>query len=192
MSETRPSMVTDPNWPGWVLSFWFEDLGPSAWFKKSEATDAACTLRFHQLHSQLVGAPLDELLVDRSTALASIVVLDQFSRNIFRGKGESFASDAKALGLARRAIELGYDDQKWPEEWRVFFYLPFEHSEEIADQHRAVDLISALGNDEYMKYAIAHRDVIERFGRFPHRNVILGRTSTPEEEAYLAQPGIGF
>jgi uncharacterized protein (DUF924 family) len=87
---------------------------------------------------------------------------------------------------------LSYDDRDLPVDWRVFFYLPFEHSEELADQHRAVELISALGNAEYTKYAIAHLDVIERFGRFPHRNAILGRTSTPEEAAYLAEPGSGF
>ena len=193
MSEQNtPARLADRDWAPGVLRFWFEELGPSDWFKKSEAADAEITARFEELHRDISGAPIEALLADRDAALAAVIVLDQFARNMFRGKPESFATDAKALDLARRAIELSYDDRDLPVDWRVFFYLPFEHSEELADQHRAVELISALGNAEYTKYAIAHLDVIERFGRFPHRNAILGRTSTPEEAAYLAEPGSGF
>jgi uncharacterized protein (DUF924 family) len=184
--------LADREWADSVLRFWFEELGPSGWFKKSEATDAEITASFEQLHRDIIDAPVDALLADRNTALAAVIVLDQFARNMFRGKPGSFASDATALDLARRTIDLGYDGRDLPEDWRVFFYLPFEHSEELADQHRAVELISDLGIDEYTRYAIAHRDVIERFGRFPHRNAILGRKSTLEEEAYLAEPGSGF
>ena len=193
MSEQNtPARLAESDWAAGVLRFWFEELGASGWFKKSEATDAEITAKFEELHRDIAGAPFDDLLADRDAALAAVIVLDQFARNMFRGKPESFGSDATALDLARRAIDLGYDGRDLPEDWRVFFYLPFEHSEELADQHRAVELISDLGNDEYTRYAIAHRDVIERFGRFPHRNAILGRTSTPEEETYLAEPGSGF
>jgi uncharacterized protein (DUF924 family) len=190
--QNTPARLADRDWAAGVLRFWFEELGASGWFKKSEAADAEITARFEELHRDISGAPIEALLADRDAALAAVIVLDQFARNMFRGKLESFATDAKALDLARRAIELSYDDRDLPVDWRVFFYLPFEHSEELADQHRAVELISALGNAEYTKYAIAHLDVIERFGRFPHRNAILGRTSTPEEAAYLAEPGSGF
>ena len=194
MSEqnTPATRLANRDWAAGVLRFWFEELGASGWFKKSEATDAEITARFEELHRDITGAPADTLLADRDAALAAVIVLDQFARNMFRGKPASFASDAKALDLARRAVEFGYDDRDLSADRRVFFYLPFEHSEELADQHRSVELISALGNAEYTKYAIAHRDVIERFGRFPHRNTILGRTSTAAEESYLAEPGSGF
>ncbi len=178
-------------WVEDVLSFWFEELESADWFKKSDATDNKIRFRFLTIHETVAGMATAELVTDERTALAAIIVLDQFPRNMFRGSPKSFATDGKALEIARAFAGSGFGEGLSIDA-RVFAYLPFEHSENLADQHRAVELIGALGNDEYTRYAVAHRDVIERFGRFPHRNAVLGRVSTPEEEAYLAEPGSGF
>src|SRR5690606_3872859 len=124
-------------------------------------------------------------------ALAPLIVLDQFSRNMFRGSSKAFAADHIALAVARAAVDASLDTQLDPAA-RLFVYLPFEHSEDMADQNRSVALIAALGNAEWDRYAIAHRDIIERFGRFPHRNEALSRASTDEEVAFLTQPGSSF
>lgn len=179
------------SWVDDVLTFWFETLDRKGWFTKSTETDAVIRDRFLGTYERVVATNDAALLSDARTALAAIVVLDQFSRNMFRGKPQSFASDAKALQLAKSAVSAGFDVRMTVDE-RAFLYLPFEHSEAEDDQDRSVALMSALGDAEYARYAEAHRDVIRRFGRFPHRNAILGRVSTPEEEAYLAQPGSGF
>ena len=122
---------------------------------------------------------------DPQTALAAIIVFDQFSRNMFRGKPAEFATDSLALFIARHAIEQEYDATV-PEQWRHFFYMPFMHSETTADQEHCVALFSALPGDS-VKYAIEHRDIIARFGSFPHRNKVLGRTATAAEQAFLAE-----
>lgn len=180
-----------PDWVEDVLGFWFGELEPADWFKKSDQTDAAIRDRFAKLYVALSRQESDALVASPRQALAAVIVLDQFSRNMFRGNRQAFATDPLARTIAAQAVEAGFDAGLSTDE-RVFLYLPSEHSEDLADQHRAVELISALGNDEYTKYAIAHRDVIERFGRFPHRNAALDRASTPAEEAYLAKPGSGF
>jgi uncharacterized protein (DUF924 family) len=118
---------------------------------------------------------------------AAVIVLDQFSRNLFRNSARAFAADPLARKLAARAIEQGVDAALPPEQ-RIFLYLPFEHSEDRADQARAVALTNALGNENWTRYALAHQALIERFGRFPHRNAVLGRESTPEELEVLKQP----
>lgn len=178
-------------WPQRVLAFWFEELTPREWFTKSDELDRRIADNFTTLVEDLSARPGDDLLTTQDAALASVIVLDQFTRNIYRNQPQAFASDAKALEIAHGAIAKGYD-QGLPAERRVFLYLPFEHSENMADQDRSVELISALGDDNYTRYAIAHRDIVARFGRFPHRNTILGRTSTPEELEFLAQPGSSF
>lgn len=178
-------------WIDDVLTFWFEELGPADWFTKSDATDARIRDRFLDLHAALAQIPAADLVHSSRQAMAAVIVLDQFPRNLFRGDAKSFASDAQARAIAIAAIDAGFD-QGLTMDQRAFLYLPFEHSEDMADQDRAVELISALNNDNYTQYAIAHRDVIARFGRFPHRNEILGRASTPAEQAYLAEPGSGF
>lgn len=178
-------------WSAAVLEFWFEEITPRDWFAKSDEMDAQITKRFGKVHSRLVGPPALPFQNDPEIALSAILVLDQFSRNMFRGDARSFASDPMALMIARQMVAKGWD-QKIALEHRIFVYLPFEHSEEMADQDTSVALIKALGNEQFTRYAHAHRDVIKRFGRFPHRNAILGRTSTLEEEAYLSQPGSGF
>ena len=184
-------MTRQPAWVDEVLSFWFLELEKPQWFKKDDSLDADIRRRFDSVHSEVSASDLGELTTSPHTALAAIIVLDQFSRNMFRGSKKTFASDPIALDLAKRVLqkelERGYSvDQK------AFCYLPFEHSEAIEDQHRSVALFQALGDANYLAYAKAHLEVIEKFGRFPHRNELLSRISTPQELKYLAQPGSGF
>lgn len=174
-----------------VLAFWFDEVGAKGWFGGGAELDRAIKERFGDLHGVVRAAPDDVLLADAASALAAIIVLDQFSRQIFRGRAEAFASDGKALRLADSAVKAGYD-MAAAQDRRVFFYLPFEHAEDLAMQDRSVELTAGLGDEVYTKYAVAHRDVIAKFGRFPHRNAALGRTSTDAEIAYLAEPGSGF
>jgi uncharacterized protein (DUF924 family) len=183
-SATPPG---EPAWVAEVLRFWFAELRPADWFARSEALDATIRLRFAALHARLVSGA--ETLPDPTprSLLAAVVVLDQFSRNLHRDDARAFAADAQARTLAHRALELGADRGLSPAE-RLFFYLPFEHSEDLADQHLAVRLVGDLGDAGWNRYAEAHRDIIARFGRFPHRNVALGRASTAEELAFLQEP----
>lgn len=185
------AMPAEPAWVAEVLRFWFDELGRKSWFAKDEAIDAACRERFGHLIDEINLQPVEEAIASPNRALASVIALDQFTRNIHRGTARAFAYDELARGISRLAIAIGLD-QRIAADWRIFVYLPFEHSEALPDQLRAVELISALGDEEYTRYAEAHRAVIERFGRFPHRNAILGRPSTPEELAFLGQPGSAF
>ncbi|MFN0217783.1 MAG: DUF924 family protein [Hyphomicrobium sp.] len=184
-------MTPPAGWAQSVLDFWFGELTRADWFRKDEAIDAAIRARFFELYELLARDAVDDALAHPDASLAAILVLDQFSRNMFRGTPRAFATDAKAREIADRAVRQGFD-AALPIERRVFIYLPFEHSETPEDQNRAVALLTALGDAEYGRYAQAHADVIRRFGRFPHRNAILGRASTPDEAAYLAEPGSGF
>jgi uncharacterized protein (DUF924 family) len=183
--------------PAAALDFWFgaPPYAPrAAWFTKSEAFDAEVRERF--------GATLEAALAGTlppawaAAPLAEILLLDQFTRNAFRGTPRAFAGDARALALAQRLADSGEHLALHPVQ-RVFAYLPFEHAEDAALQDRSVRLFAALAAEhppaaDYLDYAERHRDVIRRFGRFPHRNAVLGRASTPEEQAYLATPGSGF
>jgi len=178
-------------WVRDVLTFWFEEAKPEQWFRKDDAFDAAMKARFLQLHADLQARPLGEFLVDAETAIAAIVVFDQMSRNMFRGTAKAFASDARALALADAAIARGYEAALTKHQ-RTFLYLPFEHAEDLAAQERCVRLMQSLDDAELVKYAEAHRAIIARFGRFPHRNQALGRASTPEETAFLKEPGSSF
>jgi len=174
-----------------LLKFWFDELTPKDWFAKSDATDELIRHRFLALFEKVSATANGALLDTPQSALAAVIVLDQFPRNMFRDTPQAFATDPKALQLAKVAVSAGLDAGVVRER-RVFLYLPYEHSENLSDQHRSVALISALADASYTRYAEAHRDVIEQFGRFPHRNAILARASTPEELTYLAQPGSGF
>jgi uncharacterized protein (DUF924 family) len=182
--------VTDPGWVDDVLSFWF-GLTPEAWFEKSDAIDRECATRFRDVHDMLMATDAADQVVSARQALAAVIVLDQFSRNIYRGTPQAFASDRLAKDIATRAIRLGYDATLSKHE-RMFLYLTFEHSEDLDDQTLSVKLFGSLDDDYYLSFAVAHRDIIARFGRFPHRNAILGRASTPEEAAFLAEPGSSF
>ena len=170
----------EPAWVGDVLGFWFGELGRKAWFVRDAAVDETIRARFGPLIEELTTRPVDEALTSPDRALATVIALDQFPRNVFRGTARAFATDALALAVAKGAIDRGLDSQV-PADRRVFLYLPFEHSEALADQERSVELTAALGDEEYARYAVLHRDVIARFGRFPHRNAMLGRTPTLEE-----------
>lgn len=169
-----------------VLAFW-RAAGPAKWFKKDLALDAEIGSRFSALwRDAAAGALAWEAAPE--PALSLVLVLDQFPRNMFRGKADAFATDALARAAAGRAIARGFDRQV-PASERLFFYLPFEHSESLADQERAVALMGTLDNPDLTRWAELHAEVIRRFGRFPHRNSALGRASTREEQAFLDAGG---
>lgn len=172
-----------------VVTFWRE-AGMEKWFNGGEEFDRECESRFYAAHMAAARREYEGWLDDAEGALALLVLLDQIPRNIFRGTGHAYATDGLALHYARRAMEAGLDAQVEPG-LRAFVYLPFEHSEDIADQRRAVDLFRALGDEVSLDYAIRHLEVIERFGRFPHRNRALGRVNTPAEQEWLDAGG-GF
>ena len=177
--------------PDTVLDFWFHELTPKQWFVKDAEVDKTITARFAGLHLELSRSVPPEWRASPDARLALVIVFDQFPRNMYRGSPLAFATDSLAIKATKAALAVGADAAV-SEDRRIFFYMPFEHAETLADQDRAVALCEALGNETYLDYARQHRDIIERFGRFPHRNPILGRVSTPEEEAYLAEPGAGF
>ncbi len=202
-------MTTDPPYAP-VLDFWFGayPLDPAAlqrvqgqWFRKDEAFDAELRRRFDCTIAAARAGQLDGWAAQAEGRLALLIVLDQFTRNAFRGQPESFAADAQALTLALEGLARGHD-QAVPPMARIFCYLPLEHAEDAAMQARSVALFEALCAapgaepkaffEQTLDYARRHQDVIARFGRFPHRNAILGRASTAEELAYLARPGAGF
>ena len=172
-----------------LVDFW-RDAGMAKWFRGGDAFDAECRARWLDAHFAAARREFDDWMEDAEGALALVLLLDQIPRNVFRDSGHAFATDPLALHYANRAIDAGHD-AKIDAGMRFFFYLPFEHSEAIADQDRAVELFTALGNANLLGYANAHRDVIARFGRFPHRNAALGRGNTTEEQAWLAAGG-GF
>ena len=170
-----------------VLAFWRE-AGPDKWFKKDTAFDDEIRARFLDTYEAAAAGLLSGWEATREGALALVIVLDQFPRNMFRGSARAFAADPLALAVAKRAIERGFDITT-PVQERAFFYLPFEHSEELADQDRCCALFRAAGDADLVKWAELHADIIRRFGRFPHRNAALGRTTTAEEQAFLDSGG---
>jgi uncharacterized protein (DUF924 family) len=178
--------VAEPAWVGEVIRFWFEELTESHWFLRSDDIDAQIRKRFLALHEQLVANDGCSVAAPRPL-LAAVIVLDQFSRNLFRGTPRAFAADSIARRLARTAIEHGYDAAMTKQE-RLFVYLPFEHSENREDQALSLQLFERIGDAEWTRYAVAHKEIIDRFGRFPHRNVALNRSSTADEIALLKEP----
>lgn len=175
--------------PGDVLEFW-EGIGSKGWWTKNAELDAEIHERFGAVHAQACEGKLDHWADTPDGALALIIVLDQFSRNMFRGSPKAFAQDEKALAIAKAAIACGVDKQANPK-LRLFFYLPYEHSEKLLDQKESLNLLNSFNDSpEFMKAVIEHHDIIKKFGRFPHRNEVLGRETTPEEQAYL--DGGGF
>lgn len=172
--------------PAEVVAFW-RDAGADKWFTKDAGFDATVRTRFLDTYEAAVRGELAAWEASAAGALALVLVLDQFPRNMFRGDARVYAADALARAVAERAIARGFDREAGA--LRKFFYLPFEHSEDPADQARCVALNRAAGDADALKWAEHHADIIRRFGRFPHRNAALGRTSTPEEEAFLAEGG---
>lgn len=169
-----------------VITFW-RDAGPERWFRKDDAFDAQFRERFLAAHEAAAAGTLDAWADTADGTLALLVLLDQFPRNAFRGSPRMFATDAKALAIADAAVTRGVD-QAVDAALRAFVYMPFMHSERLADQERCVALATPLGGGT-LRYAEVHRDAIARFGRFPHRNALLGRTTTPEEQRYLDEGG---
>ena len=170
-----------------IVAFW-RDAGPKRWFAKDEAFDAEIRQRFEPLHLAAARGELNDWAETAEGALALVLLTDQFPRNLYRGSAHAFATDPLARRVAERAIEAGFGKQA-PPELKVFFYLPFEHAEDMASQDCSLALTEALGDKLYTDYAVLHRALIVRFGRFPHRNACLGRESTAEEAAYLADGG---
>lgn len=172
-----------------MVAFW-RDAGPGKWFQGGADFDAACRAHCGDLHFAAARGECAHWLGDATGALAALLLLDQIPRNLFRGTAHAFATDPLARRYAERALEAGHDAAFEPA-LRAFFYLPFEHAEDLAEQDRSVALFGALGDANYLDYARRHREAIARFGRFPHRNAALARDTTPEEQAYLDAGG-GF
>lgn len=197
---TYPSMIER------VLKFWFGDgydptdalglVAPQAqWFTKDANFDQMVRERFVAIYEQAAAGQLADWTETATGCLALVLVLDQFPRNMFRNSARAFATDNQALAIAQLAMDLGFDQEVSPV-MRAFFYLPFEHSESLQNQNRAVQLFKPFlqmpGLEHYYDFSLKHQAVIEQFGRFPHRNSILGRSSTPAELEFLQKPGSGF
>jgi len=177
-----------------ILAFWFgtADLTTNIekndlWFKSTPAFDRALIEKFESVHERAAAGELDHLRGSAQECLALVISLDQFPRNIYRGTGKAFHTDAKACATSHFALARGYDEALSLEP-RKFFYLPLVHSETLADQDKAVEKYRAFGDEKSMQSALGHREAIQRFGRFPHRNKVLGRQNTPEEDEYLKIP----
>jgi uncharacterized protein (DUF924 family) len=191
-----------PSRVGEVLEFWFggeddPEYGGfrEEWFRKDADFDARIAARFADLYEEAAAGELDGWREEAESCLALVIVLDQFPRNMFRGDGRTHAEDARALGASKYAVEHALD-RELPAFQRMFLYMPFMHSENVEDQRRSVQLFERLAREEgapdVVSYAVGHRDIIERFGRFPHRNEILGRETTPEEAVFLTTEGSSF
>lgn len=174
-----------------VLDFWFAEIDPVMWFKKDDEFDRLLHTRFGQLWQAAAHGELAHWRATITGRLAEIIVLDQFSRNLFRNTPRSFSCDGMALVLAQEAIATGLC-ATLPVEQRGFLYLPFMHSESALIHQQAVVLFSQLNNGNQLEFELRHKAIIDRFGRYPHRNEILGRESTFEEQEFLQQPGSGF
>ena len=175
--------------PGEIVSFWGE-AGPDKWFEQDEGFDHAIRLRFLPTYEAAANGEFAAWEESVEGALALVLLLDQFPRNMFRGNARAFATDALARAVADRALARGFD-QATELAMRPFFYLPFMHSEALIDQERCVRLYEALGDGEQLRYAREHRDIVQRFGRFPHRNRALGRETTPAEQMFLKPDRFG-
>lgn len=176
-----------------ILKFWFEEIKPVQWFQKNPDFDAEIEARFHSDYTLAMLDIYDGWMDSAKGCLALIILLDQFPRNMFRDTPQMFASDHKALNIANHVVDKKFDTMMTVTE-KVFAYLPFEHSEDMADQETSLRLFEPTQGDDptYYTYAKRHYDVIKKFGRFPHRNEILSRQNTKLEEEYLAQPNSGF
>ncbi|HEV7416323.1 MAG TPA: DUF924 family protein [Tianweitania sediminis] len=186
MTNTPQAAGSTPAWANSVLQFWFDELTREDWFSGDAGVDARINERFAELYAEKCASIPEGALQDSRTALAAILLFDQIPRNLFRGSAKAFATDEMALTIARTAVDKGFDSQLGKEE-QAFFYMPFEHSETLADGERCVSLFKSLGDEEMIRFAVEHRDILARFGRYPHRNRALNRESTAAEEAFLAE-----
>lgn len=174
-----------------ILDFWFKELEPSQWFVKNPTLDATIKEKFEAIYHDIVNGKCEDWKASAEGCLALVIVLDQLSRNMFRDRPQAFAADLQAMKTAEAAIEGGFD-QLLDETQRRFLYMPFMHSENAAVHQKAVELFTALGNEMTLEYEYKHKAIIDRFGRYPHRNKILGRVSTPEEIEFLSGPDSSF
>jgi len=174
-----------------ILNFWFEQTEPAQWWKKDDAFDALLRERFSELHARASQCELYEWRKEPAGRLAEVIILDQFSRNMFRDSAKAFASDAMSLALSQEAIANGAD-QVLTRVQRSFLYMPFMHSESLKIHEVAVDLFRKNGIQSNLDFEFSHKKIIEQFGRYPHRNKVLGRVSTKEEIEFLSQPGSSF
>lgn len=174
-----------------VLDFWFNEIEPKKWFQKDLDFDKSIQARFGALHQQAIQGELFSWRDTAQGALAEIIVLDQFSRNLYRDQAESFAADPMALALAQTAIDKGFDKALSSSE-RSFLYMPYMHSESVLIHEMAVVLFTALETSNTLEFELKHKKIVDRFGRYPHRNTILGRTSSAEELVFLQEPNSSF
>lgn len=181
----------DATGPEAVLEFWFQTLEPVAWWRRDDALDAEITRCFGTLHARACRCELYDWRRSAAGRLAEVIVLDQFSRNLYRDQARAFAQDGLALALAQTAVAAGADTEL-PARQRAFFYLPYMHSESVLIHQQALALFTANGSAESLDYERQHLAILERFGRYPHRNAVLGRASTPAELAFLREPGSSF
>ena len=185
-AETPASETPAGDWADAILDFWLKELGEDGWWVRSPATDATITRRFRALWEEKQAEPATSFLGRADTALAAILLFDQFPRNMFRDDARAFSTDALAREIARGAIAHGYDVQTGGPV-RAFFYIPFMHSEDLADQEHCLSLIDQPGLEENLAFAREHHAIVARFGRFPHRNAVLGRENRPGEEEAIAK-----
>lgn len=174
------------DWRSEILSFWF-GLEDNQWWETSDTLDESIRRDFLRLWDEKRQLPVDRFTADPLTALAAVILFDQFPRNMFRKSADQFATDHMALAIAKDAVDKGFDEEL-PSRERAFLYVPFQHSEKMTDQDRSILLFTALGDARMLHYAKLHRDVIARFGRFPHRNAILGRSPRPGEDSAADEP----
>ncbi|MDO9370691.1 MAG: DUF924 family protein [Sphingopyxis sp.] len=174
------------DWAAQLLAFWFDAHGMDDWYGGGPGFDADVRALAEGWHDALRSQPAASFLTDPDTALAATILFDQVPRNLFRGHADAFATDDLARAIARSIVERGWE-QGWPDDRRHFVYLPYEHSEDIADQRESLRLMGQLADPIFADYARKHFDIIDRFGRFPHRNAVLGRTTRPEEEAAVEE-----
>jgi len=174
-----------------VLTFWFEELSEEQWFAKSDEVDQTIVERFSELHAEVVAGEYWKFRMSGKSLLAEVIVLDQFSRNMFRNSAQAFAQDSLALALSQQAIASRFDTEMTKDE-RMFLYMPFMHSESKVVHAAAVPLFQSLGIESTLEFEHIHKEIIDRFGRYPHRNETLGRESTIEEKEYLASTTESF
>ncbi|MCO5063586.1 MAG: DUF924 domain-containing protein [Rhizobiaceae bacterium] len=172
------------DWSAAILQFWFGELTPEDWFEGGKELDERIRGRFSELCEELASDMPGEAMKEPKAALAAIIALDQFPRNMYRGTARAFATDHMALELAHNALERGFDRDMTTKE-RMFLALPLMHSEKLPDQQKCVSVFEGIGNEEALKYAIEHREIVEKFGRFPHRNRALGRDSSEAEKSFM-------
>lgn len=182
LTDSHDAVTAD--WAAALLDFWFNRIGEQGWWRHDAALDRLCQARFGKLWAEKRLLPPEEFLFRADDALAAVLLFDQLPRNMFRGSSQAFTTDDLARNVARGAIAQGYDVQIGGS-GRLFFYMPFQHSEDLEDQTLSVSLFEGAGDARALAFAREHRATIERFGRFPHRNAMLGRETLPEEEAAI-------